>query len=118
MKIIILVIILQFLFAGCSNHKPLVSNTVAEEKEVEDKRVIVKPATDEQVKSCEYLDDIIGTSSYYGVFATKGIKNSKEEVINKAADIGATHIVWKSNSLTYGSTSITGMAYRCINTKQ
>ena len=113
MEKIFLIAILSPVLIGCSTTTLPVTETHTEDKK--EKVVSVKPATEEQVKTCEYLDDIIGTSSFYGVFATKGIKNAKEEAINKATDIGATHIVWKSNSLTYGSTAITGMAYRCLN---
>lgn len=73
----------------------------------------VKPALEEGIKNCEYLDDIIGTSGWYGVFATAGVENAKKEALYKAGKIGATHIVWQGNSLSYGSTSVTGRAYRC-----
>jgi hypothetical protein len=75
----------------------------------------VKPATPDRVKACEYLDDIIGTSGWYGVFATQGAENARAETINKAASIGATHIVWQSNAVGYGSTSVAGKAYRCAD---
>lgn len=73
----------------------------------------VKPATPERVKACEYLDDIIGTSGWYGVFATQGAENARAETINKAASIGATHIVWHASTVGYGSTSVGAKAYRC-----
>lgn len=75
----------------------------------------VKPATPERVKSCEYLDDIIGTSGWYGVFATQGVENARAKTMTKAANLGATHIVWQSNTVNYGSTSVAGKAYRCTD---
>ena len=75
----------------------------------------VKPATPEQIKTCEYLDDIIGTSGWYGVFAAQGVENARAEIISKAVSIGATHIVWQSHTVVYGSTSAVGKAYRCAS---
>ena len=75
----------------------------------------VKPATLERVKTCEYLDDLVGTSGWYGVFATQGAENARAEILVKAANIGATHIVWQSSTVGYGSTSVAGKAYRCTD---
>jgi hypothetical protein len=75
----------------------------------------VKPATSERVKACDYLDDVIGSSGWYGVLATQGAENARAEAITKAAKIGATHIVWQSNTVAYGSTSVAGKAYRCAD---
>ena len=73
----------------------------------------VKPATLEQVKNCEYLDDIIVTSVFIGAAAAWGSKNARAEVINNAASIGATHIVWLSPIRGERSVSAGGKAYRC-----
>jgi len=74
---------------------------------------VVKPATNEMVKSCEYLDDLIGTSGWYGVFASQGVESARAEVLVKAQKIGATNVVWQPSNVSYGSTSVTGKAYRC-----
>ena len=76
-------------------------------------KISVAPATEETVKACEYLDDVVGTSGWYGVFASRGIENARSEAMSKAAEIGATHIVWQSNNTNYGSTSVSAKAYRC-----
>lgn len=81
----------------------------------ESKKSTVQPATPERVKTCEYLDDIIGTSGWYGVFATQGVENARAETMTKAANMGATHIVWQSNAVNYGSTSVAGKVYRCTD---
>lgn len=73
----------------------------------------VKPATDDQVRSCTYLDDIVGTSAWYGAFASQGSENARQEALIRAEKIGATHIVWASPTALYGSTSVSGKAYRC-----
>lgn len=99
-------LLLFAILAGCAT--PSVPYTVV-------KSDPVKPATPERVKSCEYLDDIIGTSGWYGVFATQGVENARAETMTKAANLGATHIVWQSNTVNYGSTSVAGKAYRCTD---
>jgi hypothetical protein len=75
----------------------------------------VRPATSAQVERCEYLDDLTGTSGWYGMFATQGTENARQELLAKAAKVGATHIVWAPPILIYGSTSVAAKAYRCSN---
>lgn len=75
--------------------------------------VAVKPATPAQVASCAYLDDVIGTSGWYGLMASQGAENARAEAINRAAQLGATHLVWSEPSVRYGSTSTSAKAYRC-----
>jgi hypothetical protein len=65
------------------------------------------------VAHCAYLDDIIGSSGWYGAFATQGIENARAEALTKAASIGATHIVWQPRTEVYGTSSVAGKAYRC-----
>lgn len=73
----------------------------------------VKPATADQVARCAYLDDVVGTSSLYGVFAASAAENARLEALTKAEKLGATHIVWTPMQGGYGSTSVSGKAYRC-----
>lgn len=74
---------------------------------------VVKPADDRQVAQCKYLDDIVGTSAWYGAFASQGSENARQEALIRAEKIGATHIVWSPPTVLYGSTSVSGKAYRC-----
>lgn len=76
-------------------------------------RLNVQPATAEQVAKCSYLDDLVGTSGWYGVFASKGIDAARQDVLDKAAAAGATHVVWQAPSVTYGSSAAVAKAYRC-----
>lgn len=73
----------------------------------------VTPATAEQVAGCQYVDDLVGVSGMYGVFADKGIENARKKALEKAASLGATHVVWADANTGYGSTSAAGKAYRC-----
>ena len=65
------------------------------------------------VVNCQYLDDVFGTSGYYGVFASRGIEIARRRALAQAAKIGATHIVWLSPTVGYGSTAVHAKAYRC-----
>lgn len=73
----------------------------------------VAPATADQVSGCQYLDDLVGVSGMYGVFADKGVENARKKALEKAESLGATHVVWADASASYGSTSAAGKAYRC-----
>src|SRR5689334_17311846 len=73
----------------------------------------VQPATPEQVAGCRYLDDVVGTSAWYGAFATQGLENARQDALARAAIAGATHIVWLAPTSTYGSSQVVGKAYRC-----
>ncbi len=88
--------------AGCAAPSSHVANSSS-----------VKPATAEQVKACAYIDDIVGTSAWYGAFASQGSENARQEALIRAEKAGATHIVWQPPTVLYGSTSVSGKAYRC-----
>lgn len=75
----------------------------------------VKPATPDQVASCTYIDDVVGTSGWYGMFASQGSENARQELLLKSEKLGATHVVWQQAGLGYGSTSATAKAYRCAS---
>ena len=65
------------------------------------------------VVNCRYLDDVHGTSGYYGIFANRGFEIARKRALLQAAKIGATHIVWLSPTQGYGSTEVHAKAYRC-----
>lgn len=73
----------------------------------------VKPATADQVARCTYLDDVVGMSSLYGVFAASAAENARLEALTKAEKLGATHIFWTPAQAAQGNTAVTGKAYRC-----
>lgn len=73
----------------------------------------VQPASPDQVTSCRYLDDVLGTSILYGLFASAGGDNARAQALDKARAMGATHIVWNAPTGRYGSTDVSGKAYRC-----
>jgi len=88
------------LLAGCSGSPPKPTQAI-------------HPASAEEVAHCTYLDDVTGTSGWYGVFAEKGVANARTAALTKAAALGATDVVWQPVNAIYGSTSVNAKAYRC-----
>lgn len=72
----------------------------------------VTPTTFEQITACRYVDDLVGTSAFYGVFGGSGIERARSEVLAKAQQLGANRVVW--GDMTQGSSStVTAKAYSC-----
>ena len=86
--------------AGCSSGDPV---------HVADVQVADAPS----VASCKYLDTVYGTSSWYGVFAEKGVENARVSAFEKARSLGATHVVWEPIPQSYGSSQVAAKVYRC-----
>ena len=73
----------------------------------------VRPATPDQVAGCRYIDDVVSTPRWYEVFVAKGVEAARQDVLDKAATAGATHIVWMPATAIYGGSSAAAKAYRC-----
>lgn len=73
----------------------------------------IKVASPQAVASCQYLDTVYGTSSWYGLFAEKGIENARLSAFDKAQKLGGTHIVWEPQQQGFGSSQVTGKVYGC-----
>jgi hypothetical protein len=69
----------------------------------------VRDADPAMVQQCTFLGDLTGSSNWGGFAKGTGMENAKNEVREKAADLGATHVVFTHTQ--EGSTS--GRAYRC-----
>lgn len=65
------------------------------------------------VSKCNYLNDVNGASGWYGVFASQGFENAREEAFQQAQSLGATHLVWTPTDQPFGSSQVHGKAYRC-----
>jgi hypothetical protein len=64
------------------------------------------------VSGCKYLGEVHGSSGWGNLAASVGMANAKNEAWEKAAELGATHIVW--NQIVGGSSpSVSGKAYHC-----
>jgi len=64
------------------------------------------------VDACTYVGDVHGSSGRGNLAASAGIQNAKNEATEKAAALGATHILWTNVSGGY-SPYVSGRAYRC-----
>ena len=73
----------------------------------------IKVASAQAVGACQYLDTVYGMSSWYGLFAEKGIENARLSAFDKAQKLGGTAIVWEPQQQGYGSSQVTGKVYRC-----
>lgn len=68
---------------------------------------MVKVSGAEEVKSYKYLGVVESSSPLTGVARESGYRNALNDVMNKAADLGATHIVLDERSKPrYWTTSI------------
>jgi hypothetical protein len=64
------------------------------------------------VDGCTYVGDVHGSSGWGNLAASTGIQNAKNEAAEKAAALGATHILWTNVSGGY-SPYVSGRAYMC-----
>ncbi|MBQ3301671.1 MAG: hypothetical protein IJH04_05965 [Eggerthellaceae bacterium] len=72
----------------------------------------VRDADEQAVASCQYLQDFDGNSGWGGLAQGAGMDNARNEVREKAAKIGATHLVWINVHGGY-SANATAHAYKC-----
>lgn len=63
-------------------------------------------------ENCKFIGDVHGSSGWGNLAASAGIENAKNEAREKAAAMGATHIVWTGMAGGY-SPYISGKAYLC-----
>ncbi len=72
----------------------------------------VLQADERMITNCKYLGDVTGTSGWGNLAASTGVNNAKNEALEQAASLGATHVVWTQVSAGYVS-FVNGRAYRC-----
>jgi len=64
---------------------------------------------------CEYLGDV-SESQYSGMLlAGQGLDGARAKVRNRAAELGATHVVWGTMSAGGAVQAASAKAYRCPN---
>lgn len=86
-------------FMGCATTKSAMAAKVLQ-------------ADERMVSNCKYLGDVTGTSGWGNLAASTGINNAKNEALEQAARLGATHVVWTQVFGGYCS-FVNGRAYRC-----
>lgn len=66
------------------------------------------------VGACKYLDTVVGTSSWYGLFAERGFENARSSAFDKARQLQATHLVWEPVApQVHGTSNVAAKVYRC-----
>lgn len=73
----------------------------------------VTPARLADVAACRYLGDVTGASRLYGLFVESGLERARADAVQRAHELGATHLVWSPPGVQYGATAVTASAYRC-----
>jgi hypothetical protein len=66
----------------------------------------------QMVSGCKYLGEVHARSGWGNLAATTGITRAQNAVREKAAERGATHVVWGDISGGYVP-NVSGHAYRC-----
>jgi hypothetical protein len=65
---------------------------------------IIEASTPEEVKGCQFLESFQGPSGYRMWGPPMVVGNFKNEAVQKARRIGATHILWR-NKVYWGNNS-------------
>ena len=70
-----------------------------------------------KVEGCKALGQVLGTSSYGGLFMQETGKNyAKNQAMNDAATRGATHVMWTVAQGGFFGGKADGLAYNCQKT--
>lgn len=72
----------------------------------------VQAADERTVAGCTMLGEVQGSSGWGGLAASKGMQNARNEALESAAELGATHIVWVGTAGGFTPYSV-GRAYKC-----
>lgn len=72
----------------------------------------VRVATAAEVKKCEFLGRVSGSSAHEGYGLVYGRDKAKNDALDVAAALGATHVVWIEVTDGLNPTA-TARAYRC-----
>lgn len=88
------------LFAGCATSRSIGASRIRE-------------ADIATVSGCKYLGEVHGSSGWGNLAASVGMENAKNEAIERASELGGTHIVWNQIAGGY-SPFVSGKAYYCV----
>jgi len=70
--------------------------------------------TDNEVKNCKMLGEVHGASSYGGLMMQEaGKQYAKNEALNQASNMQATHVVWTNAEGGFMGGKALGRAYKC-----
>lgn len=72
----------------------------------------ILPADRSMAADCTFVGDVNGSSGWGNLAASQGMQNAKNEGLEQAAAMGATHVLWVNVAGGY-SPYANGKAYRC-----
>lgn len=72
----------------------------------------VRVSDQSDVSGCTFLGTVQGSSGFGNLAASTGMHNARVEAQDKAAEMGATNIVWKNIHGGYSPYAVAN-AYRC-----
>ena len=98
-KVFAIILLSSFIASGCAT---TLSSSA--------KRILDADA--KMVEGCTYVGDVHGSSGWGNLAASTGIQNAKNKAVERAAALGATHILWIDISGGY-SPYVSGRAYKC-----
>jgi hypothetical protein len=97
--VVVAIVFVTAALTGCATTKSAMATRILE-------------ADEKVVSQCKYLGDVSGTSGWGNLAASTGINNAKNQAFERAAALGATHVVWTQISGGY-SPFVNGRAYKC-----
>jgi hypothetical protein len=77
----------------------------------------IMDADDHLVANCKFLGNVHGSSGWGGLAGGVGVENAKNGARENAAELGATHVVWVSESGGLVSSGL-ARAYACAPSTQ
>lgn len=99
MKRLVLILCIMFLLAACAA-SPRARG--------------IQEADDYRVANCTFLGSVKASSGWGGCLCQSvGYSSAKNQALNKAAKLGATHIVWTNLESGFWGANASGRAYVC-----
>jgi diphthamide biosynthesis methyltransferase len=73
----------------------------------------VRESVDRDIAQCQHVGTPMGSSTHHWITTSAAETNSRNEVLNKAAALGATHVVWGQQVASPRYQAISAQAYKC-----
>ena len=74
----------------------------------------IREADSQMVANCVFFGSVQASSGWGGCLCQSvGYSSAKNQALNKAAKLGATHIVWFNQESGFMGANFSGRAYRC-----
>ncbi len=73
----------------------------------------IRAADERTVTGCEFLGTVGGSSGWAWLVQEAALESAEAEALNKAVEMGATHLIWTQNESSGWSERVWGRAYKC-----